>query len=121
MAHIHVMCMSVHSWISFVTGLDPWLWVMHWVHQMLLFGYMPPILSRVHHFVTTPVMYDDSSRSAWQDEETFAKLPKQTIGCGADVEVVVAIMLLRKQLANGALPSLTSLGQIYVVVLKPGM
>ena len=65
-------------------------------------------------------MCDDTPQSAWQDEETFTKRPKQTIGCGDDSEVVVSIMLPSKQSANGASPSLTSLDQIYVVVLKPG-
>ena len=55
-----------------------------------------------------------------QDDQNFNQRPKQTIGCGDDSEVIVSIMLPTKQASATGAPSLTSLDQIFVVVLKPG-
>lgn len=44
----------------------------------------------------------------------------QTIGCGEEDEAVVSLMLPNKQQEGGAEPSLTSIDEVFVVVLKPG-
>lgn len=55
-----------------------------------------------------------------QEEEVIGQRPKQTIGCGDDSEVVVSLMLPSRQTPEEDAPSLNSLDQIFVVVLKPG-